>query len=112
MKSGCYLGLREELEVEGDALVAVEASMLGGYAPARIVARAWNFRAINEGYRTCMDALTRMRKGNRRVHLREAIMGWNRAAEPDPFLPSEIELRGYLGRKAWEARIKFLSEAV
>lgn len=106
--------LRERMgtvDSQVSSLMLLEARPCGGESDAEIVNEAWNFKAINEGYRSHMKILARMPRAKEgfavwREWIRQERVAWLRVSKEDPFLPEALLPDGYLGRQAWEQRNK------
>jgi len=99
-------------------LLLLLADSKGRRVDARMVASAWNFDAINEGYREASAVLERLPAvvaAGERAALEEwsaaERAAWRAALDADPLLPAELLPEGYLGRKTWRRRKTVLAEA-
>ena len=107
-------------QVDVESLLLMEARPCAGESDAQIVAGAWNFAAINEGYEahaavlsSLPQSLLRDEAAAKRLHhwLREERLAWLEVARLDPFLPERLHPPGYRGMKAWKRRREVLSQA-
>lgn len=85
----------------------------GGKTDADVVAGAWDFESINEGYREYLKVLRECPEGQidcvttaRRYQAwgRRERAAWDEAVSTDPLLPEVLLPSGYLGRAAWSER--------
>ena len=88
----------------------------GTRRPKAVAAEAWDFAAVNDGYRSYQQFAKRVRNQIRRESpsrdrlngiLREDRKEWWRAVRIDPLLPRTLCPRDYGGFGAWEVRQKF-----
>jgi DNA-binding transcriptional regulator PaaX len=102
------------------SLVLMEARPCAGESDADIVAGAWDFERINYRYARHLRILERRPTAvldgdtSAWAMLRwaeEERLAWLDAVEHDPLLPERIHPPGYLGRLAWQGRIRVLEEA-
>ena len=112
--------LLSEGPVNVQSLVVLEARPIAGQTDAEIVAGAWDFLVINGLYAKHLEVLGRRPDGEVRGELaatalrdwsREERAAWLAAVSADPLLPQELHPTGYLGPKAWQARIAALDQA-
>jgi hypothetical protein len=98
--------------------LVLEARCGGGYTDAEVVAAAWDFAAINQGYADYLAfAGGEGSQGRRRalqredplLFLRREREAWAVAVAPDPLLPRALWPPGYLGPKAWDMRQTILT---
>ena len=103
-----------------ESLVLLEARPCAGETDEEIVAGAWDFDAINRHYAKHLQVLEARPTGvlndlaaTRALHkwAGEERAAWLTAVTGDPLLPEVLLPRGYLGRKAWELRVKTLGKA-
>jgi phenylacetic acid degradation operon negative regulatory protein len=102
-------------KVDVEALLLLEARPAAGETDAEIVEGAWDFDPINENYAHYLRIISRIPSGAldketaakafRRWASQERA-AWLEAVSLDPFLPEALLPAGYLGREAWQARIK------
>ncbi len=101
-------------EVDVESLVLMEAHPCGGETDSEIAAGAWDFKRINDAYSRCLEVLKRRPNGTiggdvaaRAIQTwaRNEREAWLAAVKIDPLLPACLCPNGYLGRKAWDARI-------
>ena len=78
---------------------------------ADFVASAWNFAAINKAYQTYIATLPQLASLDPAQRLPQESKLWIQATAQDPFLPSPLLPKGYLGRKAATQRQRFLSHS-
>lgn len=83
---------------------------------ADIAALAWKFDEINERYQAYLDFAAKGIATNARPAAARAWVGqehalWTEAMAADPLLPDKLNPRGYLGKKAWQARRRLLKKA-
>lgn len=104
-------------KVDVESLVLMEAHPCGGETDSQIAAGAWNFKRINDAYSRYLEVLKRRPNGTiggdvaaRAVQAwaRNEREAWLAAVNIDPLLPTCLCPNGYLGRKAWNARIAAL----
>jgi phenylacetic acid degradation operon negative regulatory protein len=104
-------------DIDVETLVLMEAHPCGGESDAQIAAGAWDFRRVNEEYSRYLEVLRRRPNGAIRGELAaRALQTWARnereawlaAVNLDPLLPTCLWPKGYLGAKAWNARIAAL----
>lgn len=81
---------------------------------------AWSFPFINKGYQNYLDVLAarpRERLASegaaKAFHrwIRRERTAWMEAVQADPLLPERLLPSGYMGRRAWEARLEALRNA-
>jgi len=110
------LGSRTDVE----SLLLLEARPCAGESDEEIVSGAWDFAEINRGYAKhlkVMDARPagplRDEAGARalRTWANQERAAWRAAVEDDPLLPERLLPGDYVGRKAWQSRVKALREA-
>ncbi|MBM3879691.1 MAG: hypothetical protein FJ387_08220 [Verrucomicrobia bacterium] len=106
--------------VDVESLILIEARPCAGESDAEIVAGAWDFEEINQGYARHREIL--LRRPRRRLDteaaakafhrwLREERVAWLEATERDPLLPKALLPPGYTGQQAWRLRQEILAEA-
>jgi phenylacetic acid degradation operon negative regulatory protein len=103
-----------------ESLILLDARPSAGETDEEIVAGAWDFPAINDRYARHLEVLaSRPRdplsdqaaaKSFRKWASRERE-AWLSAVADDPLLPAALLPRDYLGRKAWQTRLKVMTEA-
>lgn len=98
-------------QTDPSCFLLAEAQVISGASAKEIVSAAWDFDAINQGYQDFLQKLRALSTQNRACRLAHAVQGWALASQFDPFLPSQLLPRGYLGKKAWKLRTAILSEA-
>jgi phenylacetic acid degradation operon negative regulatory protein len=82
-----------------------------------LVRAAWNFEAIREAHREYMEHLKDIPRGGKELRERLLEWGkqerdlWSRCMNLDPLLPRKLWPRGYIGEKAWQARLLTLRSA-
>ena len=118
--------LLEEIEtlrgarVDVESLILLEARPCAGESDGDIVAGAWDFRHINRLYNRHLDVLAAQptgrlaRAGDAQALRRWAAAeraAWIRAVSSDPLLPQKLLPSDYLGRRAWQGRIRSLGRA-
>lgn len=99
--------------VDAATLSIVEARPCAGETDEQIVSGAWDFKSINRRYELYVELLNSSpgrvaSRASRRCWLRAEWRAWRLALGPDPLLPERLLPNGYLGREAWEKRIKVL----
>jgi phenylacetic acid degradation operon negative regulatory protein len=114
----------EERQLLGDAFVDVEsmiwfkASPCAGETDAEIVAGAWDFVEINQGYERYLELLEHCPRGNPVAPvsagrlsrwLRAEREAWLDAVSKDPLLPRCLLPRTYLGTQAWRQRREIMT---
>ncbi len=105
------LKLIEADETDCSRLILLEADSKGNATDKRMVAAAWNFRAINEAYQIYLDLLKAfddVQSNPSREALAEwsssEYFAWRKALAMDPLLPSKLLPSGYLGKTALQKR--------
>ena len=96
-----------------------EATSCAGEIDASIVIGSWDFERIGRLHGECLRILRNppwKNKKSRDVALlrewaSEERAAWNAVIEVDPFLPSMLLPKGYLGREVWRLRNVVLREA-
>jgi len=100
-----------------ETLVLMEAHPCGGESNAQIAAGVWDFKRINEQYSRYLEILRRRPTGalhgepaarSLQLWARNERDAWLAAIDFDPLLPQCLWPKGYLGRKAWDARVEVL----
>ena len=76
---------------------------------ADFVANAWNFDTINKDYQAYISTLPQLASLEPAQRLEQESKLWIQTTARDPFLPSPLLPKGYLGRKAAAQRQRFLS---
>lgn len=107
-------------QVDVESLILLEARPSAGETDEEIVAGAWDFSEINRRYARHLKILEDRPSGQVRdpaaAHCfrswaaRERA-AWLAAVGDDPLLPEALLPQDYLGRKAWQARVKTLQLA-
>jgi len=99
-------------------LVVMDARprLRGGEKNTDLAALAWKFDEINRRYQAYMDfakkgIAVKARPAAARTWVSREHALWTRAVGDDPLLPDELLPRGYLGKKAWQARRRLLKKA-
>jgi phenylacetic acid degradation operon negative regulatory protein len=106
--------------VEVEMLILLEARPCAGESDAQIVAGAWDFDGINQGYARHQEIL--MRRPRREIDneaaakafrrwLSEERESWLELMAIDPLLPEELLPEGYAGREAWALRKEVMRQA-
>lgn len=88
----------------------------GAENDADFAVHAWKFDEINRRYQTYLDfadkgIAVKVRPAAARTWVGREHTLWSRAVDDDPLLPNELLPRGYLGKKAWQARRRLLKKA-
>ena len=105
---------------EVNTILSLEARPGADERNSRIVARAWNFKEINERYSAHQSILRKLPRASRKPtpgeHWKRLEKwsiaeweAWSRAITSDPLLPRELHPRGYLGVRSWERRKRILT---
>lgn len=101
------------LDADPSSLLIIKGMPATGETNAEIVARAWNFDAINRHYDRYMDFI---RPANRPPSIRQDAAWrrrenalWLRAVRSDPLLPRQLWPKGYRGEQAFFARAALLA---
>jgi len=102
-----------------ESILFLEARPSAGERDDEIVAGAWDFKEINRLYKKHLTVL----EARPTAPLRDAIAAtrfrtwaaeereaWLEAVTADPLLPARLLPVGYLGRKAWETRVKTMRQ--
>ncbi len=107
-------------KIDVESLILLEAKPCAGESNADIVGGAWDFDRINSFYSRHLGVLSEKptvkrnsetnAKALRRWAEAERI-AWKDAVSADPLLPKELLPAAYLGRRAWQRRIKVLEKA-
>lgn len=108
----------EKIDVE--SFVVMECRPCAGESNAEIVAGAWDFDEINSRYRRHLNVLSA--KPKKKLNSKTSAkalqqwaeaerLAWRVAIKCDPLLPERLLPHGYLGRRAWQQRIKILGKA-
>ncbi len=106
--------------VDVGSLILLEARPCAGERDAEIVAGAWNFNAINEGYNRHTQVLQSLPEqattddvAGKRLHrwFCEERQAWNYVMSLDPLLPKRLHPADYRGPKAWQHRLEKMAEA-
>ena len=106
--------------VNVESLILMEARPDCGESDEEIVAGAWNFAKINRLYANHLTMLEARPKGQLRDDATAQVFrkwaaqeraAWLAATAEDPLLPEVLLPREYLGRKAWQFRVKELNQA-
>jgi len=110
--------LLSEEDVDCSQILMLHAESKGQRVDERMVAGAWDFEGINEGYRELLAVLDRFPSLPRpcpRPAFEEWTAAertaWTAALAPDPLLPGELLPKDYLGRRTWNRRKQILAEA-
>lgn len=99
--------------VNVESLLLLEARPAAGESDAEIVAGAWDFPAINQGYAeylavaaSCPTGAASNEKSAKvfREWAAAERAAWRMAITEDPLLPARLLPASYLGREAWSAR--------
>jgi len=105
--------------VDVESLILLEARPCGDESDAQIVAGSWDFDSINRRYERHQEILKRRPRGGINSEtsakallrwLRDELDIWMGALWHDPLLPDVLLPDGYLGRRAWEARMAVMQE--
>jgi DNA-binding transcriptional regulator PaaX len=113
-------GLFAGCHPDAASLVCLESRPCGGETDAEVVTSAWDFEAINRGYRDHLDVLARFPDvGVLDARTARLLQDWGRteretwmhAVCKDPLLPEPLLPGDYLGREAWKRRQRVLAEA-
>jgi phenylacetic acid degradation operon negative regulatory protein len=106
--------------IDVESLIVMEARPCAGESDAEIVAGAWDFDRINRLYEQHLKILMtkptdklqdKLHARTFRQWAKAERAAWREAINSDPLLPERLLPRGYLGRRAWERRIKVLGKA-
>jgi phenylacetic acid degradation operon negative regulatory protein len=101
-------------------LLLLEARPCAGETDAEIVADAWDFGRINQGFACHLRVLDRCPTGPIRGYAAARALGrwaavereaWLRAVRTDPLLPERLLPPDYLGHQAWQRRVEVLGRA-
>jgi phenylacetic acid degradation operon negative regulatory protein len=102
------------------SLVLLEARAVAGESDAEIVAGAWDFDRINQGYSRYLKILDQRPGGVLKSEaaakklfrwMSEEREGWQAAVKIDPLLPARLLPGNYLGQKAWRRRLQMMGES-
>lgn len=90
-----------------ELIIVMQGRPAGGESDAAVVQGAWDFDAVNEGYRRCQAWLKQAPAAGAgfdtlRDWARAERAAWMHAVHQDPFLPASLLPRGYLGQRTWE----------
>jgi phenylacetic acid degradation operon negative regulatory protein len=103
-----------------ESIITLEARPAAGETDVQIVKGAWDFTTINRRYEACLKVLkespqTRIKDGLPAAQLRRWAQiekrTWLEAVSSDPLLPDRLLPEGYLGKRAWQKRIRVLAAA-
>ncbi len=98
------------------SLTLFEGSVCGGAKGPEIAGRAWDFDAINAGYRTYLAFLEQWRQAADRetavMRLAAEKAAWDEAVQRDPLLPACLLPPGYQGVHALRKRRRMLAPLV
>ena len=106
--------------VNVESLIFLEARPCAGETNEEIVAGAWDFGRINRLYAMHLNVLesrpVRLLRDeaaaeNLRNWAGRERAAWLEAVSMDPLLPEALLPREYLGRRAWQSRVKSLRQA-
>lgn len=104
-------------KIDVESLIFLEARPCAGESNEEIVAGAWDFERINRGYSRYLKILDERVTGClAAASAARELLNWGRkereawlgAVKHDPLLPEGLLPAGYLGRKAWQKRMKTL----
>jgi phenylacetic acid degradation operon negative regulatory protein len=104
-------------QVNVESLLCLEARPSAGETDEEIVAGAWDFAEIDARYARHLQIIEACHKeGLRDAATAEAFLkwaareraAWLEAVSADPLLPERLLPPGYLGQKAWRARVATL----
>jgi len=107
-------------EVNVNSLILFEAKPSGNETDAQIVAGAWPFDKINQGYRDHLVLLeqipgTRLGSAEAAKNLQKWASAerssWMNVISKDPLLPKALLPQDYLGQKVWRERVEVLGKA-
>ena len=102
------------------SLVLLEARPCAGEGDAEIVSDAWDFEGINRRYSLLMKILgerpaaalgTEAAAKDLLNWAKTELEAWLEAVTNDPLLPEKLLPPDYLGRDAWQRRMKVLQHA-
>jgi phenylacetic acid degradation operon negative regulatory protein len=102
------------------SLVLLEARTVAGESDAEIVAGAWDFDRINQGYSGYLKILDRRPSAVLKSEaaakklfrwMSEEREAWLAAVKIDPLLPARLLPGNYLGQKAWRRRLQGMGES-
>jgi DNA-binding transcriptional regulator PaaX len=106
--------------IDVESFIVMESRPCAGESDAEIVSGAWDFDRINSLYERHLNVLSekptmKLRdethaKAFRRWAKAERL-AWTMATSTDPLLPEHLLPHKYLGRRAWQRRIKVLGKA-
>jgi phenylacetic acid degradation operon negative regulatory protein len=105
--------------VDVESLILLEARPCTGESDADIVAGAWDFDEINQGYNRYREIL--LRRPHRRLDTEAAANGlhrwlgeervaWLEMMDRDPLLPQALLPAAYAGRRVWRLRREIMAE--
>ena len=107
-------------DINVKSLLVMEARPVAGETDEQIVAGAWNFNKINEGYSLVMEILRQCPPPGGRTATQADVWrrwgvaereAWLAAVQLDPLLPACLHPGNYLGSRAWELRKEVLRQA-
>lgn len=100
------------------ALLMLEADSRGPDWDRRMIAAAWDFKAINRAYASVNGVLDEFAGTVRHASAERLAkwaareqQAWLAAVRGDPLLPEELWPDGYTGRKVWQRRLEVLGRA-
>jgi len=105
----------QQAETDTKSLLTLEARPATGESDEEIVLQAWDFEEINRRYSKVLEIIeqrpeqqldTESAAGKFRKWAGQERAAWFAVMEKDPLLPANLLPPGYLGRKAWQARVK------
>lgn len=100
-----------ETSAKPESFLVIEGRPAAGESDHEIVTGAWNFSVINRCYEQYLRFIDRPPVGGRATNWwRRENAAWKTAAAIDPFLPSVLLPRGYVGRDALQARKHLLAQ--
>jgi phenylacetic acid degradation operon negative regulatory protein len=77
---------------------------------ATLVSQTWNFPELNNRYKAYLAIVKEQSAGAVSADWRRReFHAWRTALAADPLLPNAILPKGYLGKKAWEQRQRFIT---
>ena len=106
-------------KIDARSLVLMEARACGGESDVDIVRAAWDFSRINELYTKHLRILEKRPTAKVKNNIQaRALLGWAHdehkawidAVRVDPLLPAVLLPSDYLGRRAWQGRVKQLAK--
>jgi DNA-binding transcriptional regulator PaaX len=107
-------------KVDVESLILLDGRPCSGESDSEIVGGAWDFESINSRYERHLKVLDdRPTRAVRKEGIAQALLNWAEAEREawleavgnDPLLPKSLLPPDYLGRRAWQRRIKVLRDA-